>query len=857
MVQAVTSPDGSTDLTVAGERSDLAARDVQDARTQVLERARQFAADAGRPVLLSARDPHGSWLLTVQPDGQLEVGHADADTPGGGNPAETAGYDDPPAATPIADPEPPPALPAKEQQAPAVNGAAVAPRPPAQNPWPATPLAPTPRREAPAPAVPPAVRSPSFLRTVEAAEPARTGWRGFLARTGFDVKPSEAEQRYRDDVAAVSRHWGGPRTVIIANGKGGSGKALADNEPVLSPQGYRPISELRVGDLVMGTDGLAYPVLGVFPQGDRDLFRVTLSDGTSILADRDHLWDVHTPLERGRLAGSCTVDNCDRPVLASSLCRAHYGQQQRGTELTTPRMGDYARIERTLSGGRLMTTAELLGARLSAPHRGYRRSRYFIPTCSALKFDAPDLPLDPYLLGLLLGDGALSDTTPAFSTADPELAEAVASTLPEGCRMRYKGRYDYRLTRQAVGGANPLKVALAGLGLAGLRSADKHIPELYKYADIDARLAVLQGILDTDGSIDHAAATLTSVSRQLVDDAKFIAESLGCVVTRHAPFVGMYTHAGGPRPGQVVHRIRITRPDGLDLFRLERKRRALLPGQRRPYRAIVAVEPAGRGSATCISVATPDRLFLTRNCVPTHNTPLTIGLSAVFARYGGGAVCAWGNHQLRGTLGWHTVQNPHAATTADLLAAAPGLLEAAGRLGDLARYTHHQPADKYDVLQADPTKTADKQRSTHGTVATVHQVLSRYYRLILIDSDNDESAPHWLGMLDHADLLVVASTNRDVHAETGRLMLEDLKAHRGPKARQLVENAVVIVSATDTDEAPASTYAKKFSDELGLRTATIPYDRGMKGVKISFDNLQPATQRAYLAAGAVVANALT
>lgn len=236
-------------------------------------------------------------------------------------------------------------------------------------------------------------------------------------------------------------------------------------------------------------------------------------------------------------------------------------------------------------------------------------------------------------------------------------------------------------------------------------------------------------------------------------------------------------------------------------------------------------------------------------------TPHTVGLAAVFARFGGGGVCAWGNHQLRGTLGWHTVQNPHAATTADLLAAAPELLEAGGRLGDLARFVHHQPADMYDVLQADPTKTADRQRSNHHTVSTVHQVLSRYYRLILIDTDNDESAPHWLGMLDHVDLLVVSTTNRDTHAETGRLMLEDLKEHRGPNARELAENAVVLISQADVDEASPAAYARRF-EERGLRTATIPYDRGMKGFKITFDGLAPATQRAYLAAGAVVARAL-
>ena len=238
----------------------------------------------------------------------------------------------------------------------------------------------------------------------------------------------------------------------------------------------------------------------------------------------------------------------------------------------------------------------------------------------------------------------------------------------------------------------------------------------------------------------------------------------------------------------------------------------------------------------------------------SSKTPVVIGLSAVFARFGGGGVCAWSNHQMRGTLGWHTVQDAHAATTQDLLAAAPSLLDAAGQIGDLARFVHHQPADRYDVLQADPTKTSDKQRFDHHAVDTIHAVLSRFYRVIVMDSDNDESTVHWRRMMDHADQLVVATTTDDVRAETGRLMLEDLRG-RGLHAAQLAENAVVVVSQAHQDEPPAAGVAAKFT-EYGLPVATIPYDQGMKRLKISYDGLSPATRRAYLSAAALVARSL-
>src|SRR5699024_2364020 len=170
-------------------------------------------------------------------------------------------------------------------------------------------------------------------------------------------------------------------------------------------------------------------------------------------------------------------------------------------------------------------------------------------------------------------------------------------------------------------------------------------------------------------------------------------------------------------------------------------------------------------------------------------TPTSILLSAVFARYGGGGVLAWDNNQTRGTLGWRTEQAAHEATLLDLLPAADKLLAPGAQLGDLAHYTHHQTDDRFDVLRSKPKVLADAQRFTKDDVDTIHAVAAKFYRLIIIDSGNDESDPLWRQMITHTDQLVVATTTSDEKAEAGALLLEDL-AKTGDHGQHLADNAV-------------------------------------------------------------------
>ena len=213
------------------------------------------------------------------------------------------------------------------------------------------------------------------------------------------------------------------------------GRAQPVDRQVLTPQGFRPIGALVVGDLVVGSDGRPTPVLGVFPQGREEIFRLTTQDGASTLCSGEHLWAVSTAADRRR----------GRPR-------------------------------------RVLETREMLD-HLRAAHA----HRFELPLVSEpVAFEPREVPLDPYALGLLLGDGCLTtSTTPSFSTADTELALSLQMALDGIELVRKGGTYDYVLKRAggSRGGvivANPVTTVLRELGLAGTRSNTKFVPDSYR-----------------------------------------------------------------------------------------------------------------------------------------------------------------------------------------------------------------------------------------------------------------------------------------------------------------------------------------------------------------------------------------
>ncbi|MFG3339483.1 PhoH family protein [Glycomyces sp. NPDC048151] len=354
---------------------------------------------------------------------------------------------------------------------------------------------------------------------------------------------------------------------------------------VLTPDGWRPIGDLEVGDLVVGSNGEPTPVLGVFPQGKKEMYRVTTQDGASVLACNEHLWAVKTAADKRR----------GKPF-------------------------------------RILETQEMID-----DLRVHHQRKYELPLVSKpAEFPAREVPMDPYALGLLLGDGCLTgSTTPSFSTEDADLASALETAVP-GIRVRHLSGPDYTLNRIAEPGdvitiANPVTAVLRELELLGTRSHSKFIPEDYRFNTPEIRLSLLQGLLDSDGGpVAQKGRTCriqyTTTSIVLHDHVIELVQSLGGIAySRRRP-------AAGRKPGlangrevrhrQDAHIIDIRLPEGIEPFRLERKRAKYHAsgGGGRPMRFIDSIEYAGEEEAVCIQVGAADSLYVTEDYLVTHNT---------------------------------------------------------------------------------------------------------------------------------------------------------------------------------------------------------------------------------------------
>lgn len=343
------------------------------------------------------------------------------------------------------------------------------------------------------------------------------------------------------------------------------GKAQPNDEPVLTPRGFVPMGSLRIGDEVIGSDGKPVRVLGVYPQGRRRIVRLLLSDGSSVRCDVEHLWNVRR-VAKGRVAPFLTYET---RVLADMLAA---------------------------------------GERLALPER------------PLVEFDqAVELPVDPYLLGLLIGDGGLSTGTVLLTTDDPEIIEYAAQLAGEyGCVLRKCGKQTYQFATVMKRGGRHMNVLadlLDGLGLRGKTSHHKRIPPEYLIASSENRLALLRGLMDTDGSCgENGARAYYSVSEALCRDVAALARSLG-LNAAVSPKNGRYN-------GE-IHRswkVQIARSE-LSIFGLPRKKqREIYTGRTSRGLLIEAIEPDGEAECTCIQVAAPDQLYITTDFVVTHNT---------------------------------------------------------------------------------------------------------------------------------------------------------------------------------------------------------------------------------------------
>ena len=370
--------------------------------------------------------------------------------------------------------------------------------------------------------------------------------------------------------------------LTVITGPNNSGKALKNGTRVATPKGWQPVESLLPGDRVISGDGTPTTVLGVYPQGERQTWRVVFDDGRSVVVDGGHLWSTSIASDR-----------------FSSLRKSGEGIQRWKT----------------------LTTNQILQRVGNSPKGQMRPS---IPGAGPTQYDPQEIRLDPYLLGVLLGDGSMSGGYIGFSSADSEIVDAVAGAIPQGYRLVPSGGYDYKISgargvRHA--GSNTVTNECRKLGIT-VTSAYKFIPESYKYNAVSVRLAVLQGLLDTDGTVDksNGGVTFSTASSRLADDVIELVQSLGGKVRRRLRHPH-YKYLGERREGLPSHSLCI-RLLGFDLFRLTRKLALVHAPKRRNDPLIVSITSEGVADCTCIEVDHPSHLYQIEGHLVTHNTAL-------------------------------------------------------------------------------------------------------------------------------------------------------------------------------------------------------------------------------------------
>lgn len=406
---------------------------------------------------------------------------------------------------------------------------------------------------------------------------------------------------------------------MLVLGTTGSGKAQPLDAKVHTPTGWKLMGDIRVGDLVSTPDGGSAKVTGVFPQGELEIFRVTFADGRSTEACGEHLWEVHHKHWNGKYRPGVSRAGAARP--------------------------------------RILRTSDI--AALLARNQGSFSVRLPEP----VEMPRAELPIHPYLLGLLIGDGNFTGNRLRLSTADDEIREAAEMLLePSGLELKHYDsdkRYDYEIRfaseQRSVGGRNadgsyvqnPVRAGLRQLGLEGKGCFDKFIPRTYLEASVDQRMALLRGLMDTDG---HAGKSLnlsfSTSSEQLAADVQELVRSLGGIASI-SPKTSHYQYKGERKAGAPSFNVNIRHPQPEEFFLLNRKRQRCQDYQYADSLKlrITKIERVGVKPAQCIMVDHPDHLYITDDYVVTHNTEMLLGLCQNALNQGSGFMFVDGKAQ--------------------------------------------------------------------------------------------------------------------------------------------------------------------------------------------------------------------
>ena len=358
------------------------------------------------------------------------------------------------------------------------------------------------------------------------------------------------------------------------------GKAQPYYSKIRVPNGWTTMGDIQVGDTLVTPNNTYSRVINKFHHINKEIYRITLADGRYTDACAEHLWDFYVKDRRSK-----------KPVTTLQLLE---GIKQ--------------------------------GHRISLPL-----------TSTIINKSKNDFIIHPYVLGILLGDGSISTNGISISSADEFIIDKVNSLLPVGHSLKYSSGYDYRVTSDYVPGSsreNLILNELRRLNLIGTRSHTKFIPDEYKFMGMEDTLSLIQGLMDSDGSVEvtGGSSEFSSTSRQLMEDFCDLIYSLGGsanIQTRHTS----YSYKGEKKEGKESYRVRPSRLSfdiKSKLFSLPRKSERLIPNRldNVRYIRIESIEFLNTQNCYCIEIDSEDKLYLTDNYIVTHNTFTALAIAA-------------------------------------------------------------------------------------------------------------------------------------------------------------------------------------------------------------------------------------
>lgn len=378
--------------------------------------------------------------------------------------------------------------------------------------------------------------------------------------SGFEVKESDLNEKlFPFQKYCVKRALQAGKFAFFEDC--GLGKEQPYSEPVLTPDGYALMGDLKVGDFVVARNGKPTRILNIYEQGEKDVYRVTFSDGTSTRCGLEHLWNVKTLNDVSRKRGYRTLSLKD--IMKNYV-----------TERIDNRYPDKKR----------------------------KAYNYSVPVCDAVEFaNNGGVTINPYVLGVIIGDGCISQHSVSISKPNRELRQRVQSLVQNGDIVTdfASDGMTFRISNKVSNQPSWTKCELEKLGLMGKLSKEKFIPNPYLYASVQDRKDLLQGLVDTDGHIvSDGLIEYSTASSQLCNDVSFLARSLGYIVSVVAR--KSYYKKGG---------------EMFDNYRIY-----LYNDKARKLKSITNIELVGKEKCRCIYVDDTEHLYITNDFVVTHNT---------------------------------------------------------------------------------------------------------------------------------------------------------------------------------------------------------------------------------------------